>query len=297
MKSYLKILRYLIEYYIFIIFFYFLRALSLKSATCLCAWLAKLIGPLLSASKLAKKNINYVGIEKSDKKISFMVSEAWDNFGRFIAEFAHLSKLSDQEISQMIEIENFDRLQQLVKNNEPFILFTGHFANWDLALSQMSKLNIEISVVYRKANNPYVDKIIRETRLRKNINLIEKGPQGFKELIKSLRLKRPIIMLVDQRMNQGIEVPFMGRPAMTADAIAKIALQFNYKVIPAQIIRIHHSSKFKAIIHDEIKIVKTDNTEQGIYEILLKINKMLESWVMQNPTQWFWFHNRWGIKR
>jgi KDO2-lipid IV(A) lauroyltransferase len=160
----------------------------------------------------------------------------------------------------------------------------------------MSNIGIELSVVYRKANNPYVDKVIRATRLRKNIHLIEKGPQGLKDLIKSLRAKRPIIMLVDQRMNQGIEVPFMGRPAMTADAIARLALQFNYKLIPAQVIRLGHCSKFKAIIHPEIKVKNTGNTEKDVYSIIEKINQILEKWVREYPTQWFWFHNRWGIK-
>ncbi|MCC2645992.1 MAG: lipid biosynthesis lauroyl acyltransferase [Rickettsiaceae bacterium] len=296
MKPYLRKVRYLAEYAIFITLFKLLQQFNISRAASFCACLTRLIGPLLSVSNLARRNIKYVGLEKSDKKIDSMLSDAWDNFGRFIGEFAHLSKLTDDQLSQMIELDNMQKLVSLCETNQPFILFTGHFANWDLALSQMSKLGKELSVVYRKANNPYVDKIIRSTRTRSNIHLIEKGPHGFKQLIRSIKAGRPIIMLVDQRMNEGIQVPFMGKPAMTADAIARLAIQFNYKIIPAQIIRQGQCSKFKAIIQPEIEISKTGDIERDVYNIIEKINIIIEGWVREHPTQWFWFHNRWGIR-
>jgi phospholipid/cholesterol/gamma-HCH transport system substrate-binding protein len=40
-------------------------------------------------------------------------------------------------------------------------------------------------------------------------------------------------MLVDQKMNDGIEAPFFGRPAMTAPAAAAFALRFQARVVMA----------------------------------------------------------------
>ena len=28
-----------------------------------------------------------------------------------------------------------------------------------------------------------------------------------------------------------------------------------------------------------------------------KINDITESWIKENPAQWFWVHDRWGIKK
>jgi KDO2-lipid IV(A) lauroyltransferase len=79
---------------------------------------------------------------------------------------------------------------------------------------------------------------------------------------------------------------------MTANAIAKLSLQYNYPIIPCQLIRTK-GSNFKAILHPEIKYPPTSNKESDEYNIMLLINQTLEKWIKENPSQWFWFHNRW----
>jgi KDO2-lipid IV(A) lauroyltransferase len=45
-------------------------------------------------------------------------------------------------------------------------------------------------------------------------------------------------MLVDQKMNDGIAVPFFGRDAMTAPALARLAFRFDATVVPVRILRL-----------------------------------------------------------
>ena len=120
-----------------------------------------------------------------------------------------------------------------------------------------------------------------------------RGAAVGKDLIKAIKAKYAISMLVDQKMNDGIKVPFFGRPAMTAHAIARLALQFGYPIVPCQIVRTK-GSYFRVIIHPPIDIQKTNNTDTDCYNIMLKINRILEGWIKENPSQWLWFHNRWG---
>ena len=44
-------------------------------------------------------------------------------------------------------------------------------------------------------------------------------------------------MLVDQKMNDGIPVPFFGRDAMTAPALALLALRYDCAVVPIRMER------------------------------------------------------------
>ena len=55
-------------------------------------------------------------------------------------------------------------------------------------------------------------------------------------------------MLVDQKMNDGIAVPFFGRDAMTAPALAQIALKFRCPVVPAKVERIK-GARFRIIVY------------------------------------------------
>jgi KDO2-lipid IV(A) lauroyltransferase len=42
-------------------------------------------------------------------------------------------------------------------------------------------------------------------------------------------------LLADQKMNDGIPVPFFGRPAMTAPALAVLALRFDCDALPLRV--------------------------------------------------------------
>jgi KDO2-lipid IV(A) lauroyltransferase len=290
MKKFLKKIRHLLEYYVLLVLIKLISLLGIERAATICANIAQIVGPLLSVSLIAKRNLQ--NVFGHDKDYSHIISKLWENFGRFIGEFPYISLMSEQEAQERVKFEGVENLAEFQKMQQPFLLFTGHFANWDIALKRINLLYPKFGVVYRKSNNPYIDKIINKTRGNSNINLIPKGPYGAKSLIKSLKSGHSIVMLVDQKMNDGIEVPFFGLPAMTSQAIAKFAIQFSYPIVPCQIIRTC-GSNFKIIIHPALQFEKTNNASKDCYNIMLKINQLLEGWILEHPEQWLWFHNRW----
>jgi KDO2-lipid IV(A) lauroyltransferase len=291
MKKYCTKIKHLLEYVTFLIVVRLLKSIGIDRSANICSILARFIGPFLPVTKIARKNLqNVFGMEVNHEKI---IDGLWDNFGRFIGEFPYLNNMTQQEIDQRVEIIGIEHLEEFKRLNQPFLLFSGHFANWDFALKLANRFYHKFGIVYRKANNPYIDKIINNFRSNSNISLIVKGPNGGKDLIKSIKAGHAIAMLVDQKMNDGIKVPFFGKPAMTPHAIAKFAIQFHYPIVPCQVIRTQ-GSYFKVIIHPPLVFQQTKDNNLDCYNILLKINQILESWIIEYPKQWLWFHNRWG---
>lgn len=288
MRKFLKKFRYLIEYVVVIIFLKVIGIFGIDRAANICGFIAKKIGIYFAVNKIAKRNIkniygNMFDIEKT-------IEQTWDNFGRFVGEFAYVNRMDELELERRIEIIGMENIEKL--QGKPFLLFTGHFANWDIALKIIHKFYPKFAVIYRKANNPYVNKLINESRASDKLRLIPKGPEGSIALVRAIKEREAIAMLVDQKMNDGIEVPFLGYPSMTANAIAKIALQYGYPIVPCQIIRTK-GSYFKIVVHPNLKWEQTSDNKKDCYNIMLNINKILGDWVKQNPSQWFWFHNRW----
>jgi len=291
MSRFYKKFKHILEYGLFIVFTRSLKLLGFKNSARLCSFLARIIGPYLGVTKIARKNLS--SIYKQRINIDATIDELWDNFGRYIGEFPFIRDLSEAEIKQIITIEGLEKINYLKQRRQPFLMFLGHQANWDLVIRIISQIYPQMGVVYRKANNPYVDKEILDTRAKDDsVYMIAKGSSGVRSLIKSIKSGHSITMLVDQKMNDGIEVPFFGRPAMTANAIAKLALQYDYPLVGCQIVRTKES-KFKVIIHPPLEVIKTGNMEKDSYNIMLQINQLLEKWIRQHPGQWFWFHNRW----
>ncbi|MGI4775930.1 MAG: hypothetical protein ACRYE9_03255 [Janthinobacterium lividum] len=293
MKKSSSKIKYYLEYIAFIVILKLLKLVGIEKSANICAKIARAIGPLLPITKNARRNIKK--ILGNDADSAEFITNLWDNFGRFIGEFPFINSMSEQEVEDRIKISGLEYIKEFKEANQPILMFTGHFANWDFCLRYVNKICSKFGVVYRKSNNPYVDGVIRNLRNCEGIRFIAKGSQGVKDLTRSIRAKESILMLVDQKMNDGIEVPFFGFPAMTPNAIAKLALKLQYPIIPCQIVRTH-GSNFEIVLHKAISYNQTNDLVKDCYNIMLKINKLLEQWIIQHPSQWLWFHNRWGRK-
>ena len=98
----------------------------------------------------------------------------------------------------------------------------------------MRECGLELALVYRQPNNPFVDRLLRHARLPVTRTLAAKGGEGAKALIALIRQHRSIGMLVDQKMNDGVAIPFFGHKAMTAPAMVKLAQKFDLPLYPVQ---------------------------------------------------------------
>ncbi len=99
-------------------------------------------------------------------------------------------------------------------------------------------------------------------------------------------------MLVDQKMNDGIAVPFFGRPAMTAPALAELALRHNCPVVAARVTRVK-GANFKMTALPPVRFEKTGDHKADVLAAMTQINNQVEQWVRDTPEQWLWLHNRW----
>jgi len=287
MKNLLHIVEFIIAKIALTIF----GAMSFATASNIGGWLGRFIGPKLSATKTARRNIKLAMPELSAARIEESLLGMWDNLGRVITEYAHMGRITSQQIHDFVEIENQENLDALIKTKGGFLM-TGHLANWEMIAAITFQRGCPLHIVYRKANNPYINKMIYNIRAKQQVSSSAKGSVGARKMIQALRDGKHIGILVDQKQNDGIEVPFFGIPAMTAPAIATLALKYQYPIHPARIVRVS-GHKFRYIFYPAMSVDKTGNEKQDILNLMTKINLILEGWIREHPEQWFWVHNRW----
>ncbi len=99
-------------------------------------------------------------------------------------------------------------------------------------------------------------------------------------------------MLVDQKQNDGIPVPFFGRDAMTAPAIGRLALRFNCPVVPIRTERLD-GARFRFTVLPPIELAPTGDGAFDVAAAMARINALIEEWVRARPGQWLWLHRRW----
>jgi Kdo2-lipid IVA lauroyltransferase/acyltransferase len=265
-------------------------ALSIDRASDWGGRLARLIGPRLGVSRRALSNLALAIPENDAAENRRILRGMWDNLGRAVAEQPHLARICDPS-SGRVEIVNGGVIADLLASGKPAILFGGHFANWEVGPSTVHRLmGGSLLSVYRAANNPRVDRMQR--RLLRERRVVAKGAEGSRELLRHLRGGGHVAMLVDQKQNDGIAVPFFGVAAMTAPAVARLALRFDCPIHPIRVERLA-GARFRFTVLPAIEATKTNDAGAEVLATMTRVNATLERWVRARPEQWLWLHHRW----
>ena len=279
---------YFLEGSFLLLIFILLKILPLGISSFLMGKLSSLIGPRLGVTKKAYNNIKNVMPEKNEKEITKIIKDMWENLGKVAGEYPHLSKL-DPEKNNKIQVYGKKNLLLIKKTKTPAIFFSGHLANWEISPIAAIKNGVPVLSIFRRPNNPFINFLIKY--LRSNLPMAPKGKEGAKQLIYSLKKGRSIGLVIDQKMNDGIKVPFFNKPAMTSDALAQLCLRIKSLVVPVQVERIKNTN-FKITFHNPLKITKNGQNKTPI-QIMTEVNLIMEKWIRKKPGQWLWLHRRW----
>lgn len=285
----MKKIQHLLEYYLLRLWISFSMFIGLKAATRLTSLIVCYFGRMHKSSKIAYQNIKMIFPKLSDEQINKIIMQVWNNIAKLIVETPILYSYSQKQFESHVEITGLENIEHL--KDKRVIFYTAHFANWEIISRALAPYGIKFSAVYRESNNKYIDKIIDDYRHKIDIEMIPKGKKGVKKIIRAIENNRNLVMLVDQRLDDGIKIPFMGVDAMTAPAIASLAIKYNCQLIGLQSIRLE-GSKFKVVIHPQLKI-----HDLQVEEILLMINDQISGWIKAYPGLWFWLHQRWKMTK
>ena len=285
----MKTLRHALEAILIRILFALLGCIGIDAASAFGSWMARHIAKFHKSDRLARANLAQAMPELTSAEIDAIMEGVWDNLGRTVAEYPFLTR---PIMTQRMRVIGEEVFEQVRASGKSALFVSGHFANWELAPKTAGIFNLPLVLIYRPANNTMVDGIIRKTRLAYASAMFPKGRKGAVELIRAIKEHKPIGMLVDQKLNDGIAVPFFGRDAMTAPATAELALKYDLPIYMAQVVR-EKGAHFTVTMSAPLQFEKTGDRKQDVYTIMLRINQIFEDWARQHPDQWFWVHRRW----
>ncbi len=283
-------IRYWLEYILARSIFFLFRLVGRNWASQFGGWLGRQIGPFLSAHKTAIDNIAQALPELSEEERKAVLTRMWTNLGRNAAEipFVRDFTFADDDV----DLHGREYLDEFVKSGKPALFITGHYGPWEATALAGKYCNVDVSIVYRAANNPMVEKYFQKEREGVGYKFVPKGKSGARAIIKALKENKPVALLNDQKQNNGISVPFFGREAKTATAVADFACRMNLPVYPIRAERTD-DNRMKVTVYPAIFAPMDGDPQQNVYRFLTTINEIYEEWIRERPDHWFWVHNRW----
>lgn len=292
LKQKLKTVRYFCEAIIVKFGLWIFFAMRPQLASNVAAALSKFIGKKLSVHKLAYENLSKAMPKLSETEKREILDDMWDNLGRIVGEFPHISNCPIDQMGSLVELsdESLKNIEVVKKSGQGGIIFSGHIGNWEIGPKIFSDRGLKIKTVYRPLNNPYVERMTASIR---GTDLIEKNAGGSRKIIEMIKSGGFVIIMADQKVTEGEPVQFFHDLAITATSMARIALKYDALLIPARSIRVGKDFKFRVEVEKPLAFEKTSNLNSDVLRLTREINSKLEEWIKEYPSQWFWVHNRW----
>lgn len=277
-----------------------LSALPIEVASRLGGAVAACFGPLLPVSrKVGDANLRMAMPELSKAERRHVIHQVWKNLGQTIAELADIKAMKERPVGSRLPGYSLQGWEEhalpFLEPGKPAIFFTGHLANWEVMPIIAASRGLDFGFMYRAASNPLVDEVLKNLRrsgYEGKVKMFPKGASGAKAAYAHLSRGGVLGLLVDQKLDTGLPVPFFGKTAMTMDALASFALRFRCPVLPIHAKRLG-PGRLMAVCDKPLRLPQTGDKQADILALTSDMNQTLERWIKEQPGDWLWLHRRW----
>ena len=257
------------------------KVLPVRAASEAGAWLGRAAGMILiGRNKIALHNMRIAFPEKTQRERRRILKKMWAHWGRFYAEMPHAASLA-----RRVRLTGVEHLKQAQATGG--FVCSAHLGNWEMYGSLPAAGQFVFNPVYRPANNPVLNWLMFRRRAG---TLIPKGIHGARLILDTLKKRQFVLMLCDQKLREGIMVPFFGKPAKTPAAIATIALKMRVPILMAKCVRTP-AGRFEAVIFP-LENMPAGKDDAAVREVMQRINHIYEDWIRETPEQFLWIHRR-----
>ena len=192
---------------------------------------------------------------------------------------------SEKRIRRIVRMHNEERLAS--KDGRPTLVLAPHFVGLDATGTRGSMIGPWISM-YAKQKNPVLNYMLLYGRGRFTDPILVSRQDGLLKVVKAMKRGTPFYYLPDQDFGpkDAVFAPFFGVPAATVTGVSRLAQLTNARVI----------ALVSKMVPDGYESYYTEDWEDfpgaSVEEDTARMNKFIESWVLQMPDQYFWLHKR-----
>lgn len=216
----------------------------------------------------------------------------FSHLGMSLVETCRLYHGRGADIIDQIEVRGEEHLEAAITRGKGVLILTGHCGNWELAALALARhFNSPMSVVARRQNNPWLNRMVEKMRLNYD-NLIIYKDNAFRRMLAVIRKNGIIGLLVDQAVypDEGALINFLGRKAWASKAPVLLARKSGATVLPAFIHR--EADRHIIDIYPEISF-SGDSSEEGMAADVQKYSNAIAHFIARYPFDWYWVHRRW----
>ena len=295
----LKEIRWYLETALFLAVSFALALLPQRTALCAGRWLGRAFFAVLGKRRR-------IAIDNIEKSLPFLERQpgwiggsardialaTFENLGRCMAEVCKIYHGRGRAIIEAVEFRGLEHYRQAVAKGTGVAFVTAHSGNWELLALAFGSRYDHLWTVARRQDNRHLNRVTERIRKTYGNGVIYRDG-ALRGMLAALKRQETVGLLIDQAAHpdEGILADFVGRPAWMLKAPAMIARRSGAAMLP---VFIHLEGDTHIVtIHPEYLFSHAADPEVCAAEDAAGLNRYIEQYIIEHPTQWYWVHNRW----
>jgi KDO2-lipid IV(A) lauroyltransferase len=208
------------------------------------------------------------------------------HMGRTLFELYHDAEFQTQYRKFRVSGPGLEAVKKAQAGGKGAIIVSGHFGQWEAIRAVLKMNGMESGAIIHTHKNPHYARRIRAGIEAGGKPILSTGRAGTMSLVRHLRSGGIISILMDEKYQEGVRLPFLGLDALTSLSAAQLALKYDVPLIPAYGIRIEDGDAVQVVF--EAPIPPTDSIT-----MTRTFNDSLSTRILAAPDQWYWLLRRW----
>ncbi len=225
---------------------------------------------------------------------------SFDSLGRQLGEFCRFPRVTPEDLRNIVEYdrESIASLNEAESRGHGILFITAHIGAWELLAFAHSALVRPLTFLIRPIDNPLIENMIQGIRARFGNQALSKKDAGM-ACMRKLKKGGTLGILADLNSlpDEGIFVPFFGKPACSTAAVAALALATGAAVFPAFAPWDPVRKKYIFIGGPPLEMLRTGDFARDLGVNTARVAQVMERIVREYPEQWLWIHDRWHAIR
>jgi len=186
-----------------------------------------------------------------------------------------------------------EQAKWMMHERKGLLMVTGHYSNFEIVGYMMGLFGFDVYSIARPLDNKYLNRFLYAVRERRGQKLVDK--KGAAEMMpKFVEQGSTIGFIADQDAgHKGIFVDFFGRKASHYKSIGLLALTYNLPIAVGYSRRVGNRFFFELGTTRIIFPHEWADKDDPLTWVTAEYAKAIETFVREDPTQYWWLHRRW----
>lgn len=246
--------------------------------------------------KVVRQNIAMALPHLSEKERLTIEKKSYRHLCDMFLEMMKTMSISEKEMDNRFVFTNMEFYQNMEKKQKSIALMCAHYASYEWVISMNKHITFEGFAIYKKINNKYFDKLVKDIRSKFRATLIT-TKETIPMIEKNIKTNHlGIYGFASDQSPQATKAfhwnKFMGIETPVHTGAEMLAKRFDMNVIFLRVKKVKrgfYEATFEPMFENPKEVPN--------YEISDEFLRRVEKQIYEAPEFYLWTHKRWKHKK